>query len=160
MRLKAFSDIGYISRHTLRGLLLHFHIICTTLKIKPKINIKWAKVLSEYVHAYDLYIGRNIYHFCKYNMVENICSIRLMSHFFLAACDCNVLGAENLVCNKTNGQCPCRANVAQVGDVTDSTEVADRKCSSCVSGAFGFDLGLFLEPIIILALLCITWIYS
>ena len=44
------------------------------------------------------------------------------------SCGCNVAGSMNAVCNKTNGQCPCKAH--SLG----------HQCDTCPSGFYGLSV--------------------
>ena len=49
-----------------------------------------------------------------------------MRFFFdISACNCGLGTIENEVCDKTNGQCPCKS------DDKDDSRVKGRKCDTC-----------------------------
>ena len=58
--------------------------------------------------------------------------------FALLACNCDLTGSENGVCDIHTGQCPCKPGVATASDAPGPTGL---RCTQCVEKKFGFDSG-------------------
>ena len=62
------------------------------------------------------------------------------------ACNCDPNGSSSQVCDYVTGQCPCRANVAMLGQNSTASLSTDRQCQYCLVNFYGITSGQGCQP--------------
>ncbi|XP_050395638.2 laminin subunit alpha-3 isoform X1 [Patella vulgata] len=80
---------------------------------------------------------------CKPGVGGRTCSRCLSGYYNLTIdgckpCNCVDGGSLNGACDRNNGQCPCKTNVAIDGQIDVTGNSSSKQCSACVQDFYGF----------------------